>query len=366
MAVRSVLVAVDHSAGRAGVVSDASDALWLSSSVDEVSGERVDGFQPAAIPVGPGLCAFGGRLPPGAVAAEAVAANGKRVTCAVDNGAWVVAVLGMLTSMVSPPVVFRDKHGAFVLPPLPTAWPRTPVADTDVPCPACDAVAWDEVIPLDGLRATRSGATIAQVKPAPVLVCRTCGHEEIRDVIIRTDATAPLSDAVAQAVRVRLQQRIQERYGAQLRALPFPVYGVEGWPEWLSGINSNQHGVRAVTVSHGAWVTESRPYINVDSGLSGTYPNVDSAVTVREALAEHLRRIVDNFPVLSGAAFAPQANASITSRKIPVDGLPLTFSYAEASTAWAAAGTTASGLTITMTADGVNPDAIRLHRTSIF
>jgi hypothetical protein len=175
MDMKAVLVAVDHATGQAGVVIDADGDVWLTGSLERVCGTMLEDHRPGQVGLEDDRTVLGGRLPRGAVSAEAVIDGGDRVACEVRDGAWVVVLDQTIVGLVSP-VVFRDGTGVPVAPPLPEEWSRVPVSDSDESCPGCDARAWDVVTPTDTSRGSRSAAR--GWEPTPVIVCRVCGHEE--------------------------------------------------------------------------------------------------------------------------------------------------------------------------------------------
>jgi hypothetical protein len=102
----------------------------------------LEDHRPAQVGLEGDRIVLGGRLPRGAVSAEAVTDGGDRVACEVGDGAWVVVLDRTIVGLVSP-VVFRDGTGVPVAAPLPEEWSRAPVSDSDESCPGCDAGAWD-------------------------------------------------------------------------------------------------------------------------------------------------------------------------------------------------------------------------------
>lgn len=47
MSIRAVLVGVEHVSGRGGVVLDAESDVWLTYSLEEIAGPRLDDCRPA-------------------------------------------------------------------------------------------------------------------------------------------------------------------------------------------------------------------------------------------------------------------------------------------------------------------------------
>jgi hypothetical protein len=120
----------------------------------------------------------GGVQPPGAVSAEVIDDRSRRVAATVGGGAY-VAILEQTNDGHEPVVCCRDESGAPVPRPLPADWTRSEVTDAEEPCPACGAVAYDEVLPTDGSRGGRGGhGHDGPLEPCRIVVCRRCGHEE--------------------------------------------------------------------------------------------------------------------------------------------------------------------------------------------
>jgi len=115
-----VLVEVERDAHRAGVRMDAQGDLWLAhwhaARPGRVAGARLDGPRPARIDGRdegrPDWAALGGRLPPGAAAADVRDDAGAWCRAAAGHGAWVVFVARSTRTAGLPPVRFVDAAGA--------------------------------------------------------------------------------------------------------------------------------------------------------------------------------------------------------------------------------------------------------------
>jgi hypothetical protein len=134
-----------------------------------------------------------GLLPEGAVAAEAVAPDGGRVSCTVGPGVWLVVLPNNEMGAELYPVLFLDPDGAPVNPGLPTEWEREPVGRRRIQCPACGTNAWDLVTPAwqgtgDHRSARWGHGTVGppdhknEPQRGRAYVCRVCGHEEMRGI----------------------------------------------------------------------------------------------------------------------------------------------------------------------------------------
>jgi hypothetical protein len=87
----------------------------------------------------------GDLLPPGAVSAEVTDDAGTKIAARVGGGAYLV-ILHQPNHGHEPVVCCRDAAGQPVARPLPPDWTRIAVTDAEVPCPACGAVAYDELL----------------------------------------------------------------------------------------------------------------------------------------------------------------------------------------------------------------------------
>jgi hypothetical protein len=132
-----VLVAVEYGNGRGGVVRDDDGQIWLSCSVDRIGGLRLCDCRPAYLVLDDKRILHGGLLPSGAISAEVVNDQGRRVSAVAANGAWAVVLEHAVTGPVKVVVCSRDAQGRPVAPELPANSTRTAVSDTAELCPAC-------------------------------------------------------------------------------------------------------------------------------------------------------------------------------------------------------------------------------------
>ncbi|MFZ1992473.1 MAG: hypothetical protein WAU75_00070 [Solirubrobacteraceae bacterium] len=153
---------------------------------DAPSGQPVLRERPTMIIIDDSLALVFGLLPDRAVAAEAVAPDGERVSCTIAPGVWLVVLPNNQRGAELYPVLFRDQVGAPVNPGLPADWERQAIGAREVPCPACESNAWDLVTAAwEGtghLRNSRWGYDV--YGPGKAFVCRVCGHEERRGTVI--------------------------------------------------------------------------------------------------------------------------------------------------------------------------------------
>lgn len=207
----TVLVSLEQSGETVGILRGSDGRMWLSGSIERVAGPELDDRRAAWLGLDANRTLVGGRLPPGAVSAEVVDDTGECHVAATENGAY-VAILDEPSRGQRYPVCCRGADGAPVAPTLPLGWTRTAVSDAAETCPACGALAWDEVRPTDDSRGAR-GTPDGGFEPTPRVVCRTCGHEEsvgawARMAWIPFQGPGPAQPAmVTRAIRARLQAR---------------------------------------------------------------------------------------------------------------------------------------------------------------
>lgn len=369
MDVKAVLVAVDHASGRAGVMIDADGDVWLTDSLERAYGTMLEDHRPGQVGLEDDRTVLGGRLPRGAVSAEAVIDGGERVACEVGDGAWVVVLDQTIVGLVSP-VVFRDGAGVPVAPPLPEEWSRVPVSDSDESCPGCDARAWDVVTPTDTSRGSRSAAR--GWEPTPVIVCRVCGHEEPMGAIIRIEPRDDEDPAVVQA-RIRDSEETRRlSHQMLLSAVTFALYCAEGERGRVAGSGSSGDRVSSVTLAHGSDDPTRGPSLRITTALEDGQPHVSEAALAREALTQRLHHGLVDWTSGSDAAFVlalrgnqrtrrrAASRAIVRTREIAVDDAPIAFATVQSGSHWAAVACVDS-LIITVTATDVDPGTVRLR-----
>lgn len=360
-----MLVTAAHRDDVFAVVADSRGELYLSSSLVDPSGPRLDGTEVERLPIDGECSVFGGRLPVGAVSAEAINAGGARVDCAADHGAWITVAADTLTGRPQPAVAFRDGAGAFVLPALPASWPRTPVSDTDVPCPACSTVDWSEVVPLDGSRGT--GARRGQEpQPNHILVCGTCGHEERMGLSIRFRSRprgAPSKEGRERAADARRRWRDECR--SALSSVRFPVFAADGWTARVGGLSNDGDEVTRVVVAQGATERTNEPWLEISTEVEREDSEASVLAVSREALARSLPE-GQRQPLVTSDAAAALANYAAERRRyraafraerytspIRVDGVLVPFTCLRHEDHWAA-GASMKGLRINVSAVGAD------------
>jgi hypothetical protein len=283
-----VLVSVQTSDGSAGVLRDEDGAMWLSWRIDGLGGPRLDSYRPDHLGLPDDRTLIGGRLPPGAVGAEAVDDAGRRITAVVGGSAW-IAVLDQPIQGPRAPVWCWDATGAPVAPDLPQDWPRTRVADANEPCPACGRTVWDEVTPADDSRGMRSipGTNppgrpprddhYAGMEPTPFVVCCACGHEESIGAMMRFSSTSD-EDAVENKRRFQeAQQRIRDSQRESLATVRFPIFTDQGWPATMSGSGASDDVVSSVTVQHGTRADQPGSTLRIETAQNDRHRDSEYA-----------------------------------------------------------------------------------------
>jgi hypothetical protein len=169
-----------------------------------------------------------GLLPDGAAAAAVVGRDGVRCPAECADGAW-IAVLPEPGPGELPAVKFMSSDGRIIRPSLPAGWRSEPVPDAQEPCPACEAVDWDQVWPTDQSRGGSEGPD-GEFVPTPLVVCRVCGHEESvgGPTVSAMVREGPLSPEDAERIQRLREERL--RYTREvLDNVDFAVYSVAGW-----------------------------------------------------------------------------------------------------------------------------------------
>ena len=212
---------------------------------------------------------IGGLLPGLAVSAEVIDDIGERHAAAAANGAY-VAVLDQPMTGKTCPVCCRDEHGSPVAPALPASWPRTPVLDAEERCPACGAVAWDEVHPTR--RVARQSWNEERAKePTPIVVCRACGHEESVGAWFAMKSQGEMDPEELERMRRTAEDTRRRRRRAVLAEVGFPIYAAEGLSTSITGHGGGSSGpgtpirVEEVTITQPAEAIGEQPRLRVET-----------------------------------------------------------------------------------------------------
>jgi hypothetical protein len=372
----TVLVSVEHDGESVGVLRDRVGSAWLSDSTERICGPRLDDFRPELIGLADDRTLIGGLLPPGAISAEVVDDTGERHVAAAANGAY-VTVLDQQATGEPWPVCCRDEEGRPVAPRLPASWERTAVLDAEEPCPACGAVGWDEVRPNDESRGSR-GAPGGGMEPTPLVVCRSCGYEESAGSWITFERRPDADSEGAARARRAFEQAQQERHRALLAEVEFPIYAAEGFSASIAGHGGPSsrmggiHRVTQISVAQPAKAHGPEPRLIIETAVNDEFEDSEQALARRE-LEGWLHEEMPPPAVErseAGRAIAWHsvdrerrklvARAKVSKRSLLLDGQPEPFVFVEAGERWVAVHRLPA-LTITMSANKIDPDALSLR-----
>lgn len=337
-----VLVAIEYADGTAGVVREGG-TVWLTDDVAGAAGTGLEDHTPRVMGMVGDRTLEGGLLPAGAVTALVTDDAGVRRAAAAANGAWAILREQPCDGRVSP-VCFRDAAGVTVLPELPADWPRAPVLDAGEPCPACDAVGWDEVRATDESHGTQG----SHDEPTPFVVCRSCGHEHS---IGMWSTYAPIGEEpgaedLARMIR-RAEAEQRRRAREALGDLRFPLYAVRGWSGRIGGWGSSNGLIDSVTVEHGARAGEAGTWVHVETEHE-PHAYESERARVRSTLLGALHEDPGDWPERSHAALAillhvrerellrVAAGAIAERRTLLLDGRPVSFQTLTAGRLWSA------------------------------
>jgi hypothetical protein len=373
----AVLVSVEHDGARMGVVRDGDGSAWLAHTTERACGTRLDECRPYEAGLADDCTLLGGLLPRGAVSAEVVDDAGERHAAAAANGAYVTVLNQPITGEVCP-VCCRDERGAPVAPVLPASWARRAVPDAEEPCPACDAVAWDEVRPDDESRGTR-GAPDGGMEPSPAVVCRSCGHEERAGAWITIEHQPDVDpEAIARARRA-YEQAQHDHYKALLAELDFPIYAAAGFSATIAGYGGPTSGldgpvirVNSISVAQTGNALPQEARLVIETALNNGFERSERALARRElegwlhaemppprvVRSEAGRTIAWHTVDRERRKLA--ARAQVRTRSLLVDGQQESFTVLEVG-ARSVAVHQLSGLTITVSAYRIDPGTLRLR-----
>lgn len=383
MATVDVLVSVQTNDGHAGVLRDQDGAIWLSWRIDSLGGPRLDDYRPDHLGLPDDRTLIGGRLPPGAVGAEAVDDAGRRITAVAGEGAW-IAVLDQPIHGPRAPAWCWDASGAPVAPELPADWPRTRIADANEPCPACGRTVWDEVTPTDDSRGMRSipGTNpprrpptddhYAGMEPTPFVVCCACGHEESIGRMMRFSSTSD-EDAAENKRRLQeAQRRLRDGQRETLATVQFPIFADQGWPATMSGSGTSDDVVNSVTVQHGTRADQPGPTLRIETAQNDRHHDSEYA-QARAELDHWLHSKGSDLPTDrsdAGLIIAWRqhdrdrrrlaATATRGEVQLRVNGAPEPFCYLRSDTYWVAVHQRTSQ-TLTIAAQHVDPASLDLR-----
>ncbi|MGO9974964.1 MAG: hypothetical protein ACLP01_19610 [Solirubrobacteraceae bacterium] len=384
--------------GGEGIVRRDDGEMVVTGDVNDQSGSpiaRMD-YRPVTRWLDGDSRLVGGLLPPGALSAELIDDIGTRISASVGGGAY-VAIVNESDPGYRPVVCCRDFAGDPVARPLPSDWSRIEVSDAEVPCPACGAVAYDEVIAADGSRGGRFGhGHDGPLEPARITVCRVCGHEEGagRSISRFGSADDEPEDETAAAERLELRRahdRLQKWYldTLTLRCVAFPIYAAENWRAQIGdgwgtlakpiGTPSKSAGedVTHLTVDHFSSAKADRftdpPRLKVTTSVEDAQYGDTQLDQARWVLALWQQESQVSWPRVSDAALkvwlaardrqgrAAVRAATQTEQLITIDGTPQPFlTLTPPSGRWVAVRHHGD-LTITVAANDLAPTTIELE-----
>lgn len=244
--------------GGAGVVRRDDGKIVITQDVSDDRGQPLHGgddYRPVQTWLDDVRSIVAGLLPPRAVSAEVLDDRGTRVAAAVGGGVY-AAILEQPNDGHEPVVCCRDESGTPVPRPLPADWTRTAVPDAEEPCPACGAIAYDEVLPTDGSRGGQGGhGHDGPLEPCRIVVCRHCGHEEGAGTSLYAFISPDDEDEATKAARIarhRAEARVQKWYSdtMTLRGVGFPIYAAETWPASITASGSSGDDLTELTIGH--------------------------------------------------------------------------------------------------------------------
>jgi hypothetical protein len=328
----------------------------------------------------------GGRLPPGAVSAEAVDDRGLRVSALVADGVY-AAMLEQPHEGRDPIVCCRDADGHFVRRPWAADYPSVRVTDAAEPCPACGETDWDEYTPFEEWRGG-SGSKVDGTHVAnPIVSCRICGHEEPEPgfMTMRSESTESEDEATREAriarFRVEFRKRQWHSHAEVVRTLIFPIYIADGWPAQITGHGSQDGETTQITIHHHD-TEDVEPWSGARPRLTVTTKRVPYRLEPLEEASRELQSWVGNdshgtpWPDVSRAAItlwqrarererhAMVLDAVRSEQPIEIDGAPATaLMLSPPGSRWTAAVSLA-GLMIVIAASEVEPTTLRLRTVS--
>ncbi|MGB9182599.1 MAG: hypothetical protein WCB67_00910 [Solirubrobacteraceae bacterium] len=367
--------------GGEGMVRRDDGEIVLSHDVTLDWGQPLqpwDRYEPIRIRLSDERMLFGGLLPPGAVSVEAVEATGVRKAAAVGGGTYAVIFEDREPS--EPALGYRDAAGAFVHRPMPAEYRHRPVTDAEEPCPVCGAVQYDEYFPTEEWRAGGGTKGTDTFVPSPLVVCRTCGHQEQSGGFFRMgqadDADEDEGARAARMARLRVEQAARRWYSNKitLMAVTFPIYAAEGWPARINGSGSNGDDLTQLAIAHADPLPDSmfvaRPRIEVTTSIDPHQPGELAAAC--DAFASGIEAEANRQPTegLSDAALTlwfraarrrrltGSHEAPVSETEITIDGTRETFLTVGTPNAHWVAVRRHHGVTVTIAAREVAPASL--------
>lgn len=372
-----ILVSLEHSDGTAAIARGPDGEVVLDAFLGR-RGPRLLHGCPLVVWLEGERALQGGLLPEGAAGAELVDAAGQQLTASAANGAW-LALLERSDRSGANPVRFFDADGQTVASPIPADWPRAPIADAEDSCPACGAVAWEQVTALDDSRGMLGSLAGPEMEPAPFARCRECGHEEESGDWTAYGPSADEEEEPDPEEHERLRRELslgrRLREGAAIAAVDFPVYVAAGRSAQIVGWGGRNGAVDRMRVGHSDAAQEGeRLPLTVETAKVERDHGSESEVAIARSALESL--LWEGGPAprhLSPPAraiwFAAKerarrrlaALATLREVQLAIDGEPQDFQLVDAGRSWAAARRRGD-LMITVSSTGPAPDSVDLER----
>lgn len=298
----------------------------------------------------------GGLMPAGAVAARVTDVAGERHDARAGGGAWIALLDDSPDGMLLPSVCFLDDAGGIVRPPRPAGRARSPVADADEPCPACDATGWEEIA--------------ATVHERAAVACATCGHAEAGGGWFAPRQPEGAREPT-EAEQRRQREQLRRTQREVLRTVAFPLVAPEGFAVALGSYGGP-----------GRCVPPQRATLVHDDPGSGLMVSVETDADARRAavatdkparalewlMGEPLTGWPDRsdagrtvwLRARSRAQARAVARAEQGRRPLRVDGVAHEFEVIHAGDRWAATGTV-DGRVVTVAARGLAIESVCLR-----
>ena len=325
-----------------GVVRMRDGMLLFPGEVDVGGGVVLTDFTPHGTTVD-GRTVVAGRRLPGVARVVVIDDRGDEYEAQLGDEVW-VAVAGE-AAFSEPLARYEDAEGGLVAYPLPDG-ERTPVEDADAPCPICGSRAWLEI----GERVHCARCAL-QVGAGLMFMRLEVPDEEF---VVEEDDDEEDEDWEAEERREREEA---------LASVPFPVYGVPGREHEIGGWSSSKRqGVTGVTVEH----ADGEQRLQVASSVKERWGDDDR---LREQLAamtgrhEYVDRSDAGLRVhhtdADRASRRRAARVERQTRTFIIDGEPEPFELLALDDHWVAQREH-YGVTVSLTASGVDPDTVQL------
>ena len=215
------------------------------------------------------------------------------------------------------------------------------------------------------------------MEPTPIVVCGSCGYEESVGAWHTFESQSDADpEAVARARRAH-EQAQQQRHRALLAEVKFPIYAAEGLSASIASHGGHSsgmgvvHRVTHIGVAQPARAHGQEPRLIIETDLDNA-PEASAYELARRQLeswlyAELPPPIVDRSEAGRAVAWHTvdrerrklAARAHVGERSILLNGRLTPFTFLEVGERWVAVHQI-QGSTITVSANQIDPDALRL------